>query len=142
MAHRNSWFTVPIKDGDFPVRYLSLPEGRLSTYTWLGGFKYFLFTKQGWSRFVSMCWKHQPDGVVRWSKTMRLSNLKIIILRFFFSNNTIRWCHDVIFQANTVLHGASRASKTPQEGLHVDFFLHLLGVVSYRISWNMISFSL
>jgi len=28
MAHRNSWFTEP-KDGDFPVRYASLPEGIL-----------------------------------------------------------------------------------------------------------------
>ena len=26
MAHRNRWFTV-LKDGDFPVRYVSLPEG-------------------------------------------------------------------------------------------------------------------
>ena len=26
MAHRNSWF-LPIKNGDFPVRYVSLPEG-------------------------------------------------------------------------------------------------------------------
>ena len=26
MAHRNSWFTE-LKDGDFPVRYVSLLEG-------------------------------------------------------------------------------------------------------------------
>jgi hypothetical protein len=26
MAHRNSWFTA-LKDGDFPVRYVGLPEG-------------------------------------------------------------------------------------------------------------------
>ena len=76
--------SFPMKDGDFPVRYVSLPEGIIILM--VGGFKYAFFMFHRWSHifFRGVGWNHQPDTDIDYILCSLIRNYRKIHVFYLF----------------------------------------------------------